>query len=227
MALSNFAQGQLLQYYFQGLQPPPLPAIYVGLHNAAPGAGGNQSTGETVYSGYSRLAVSPSAGTFLVSQGSPTRAQNLQSLAFPACGTLGDTLNFWSVGLAASGPGQLITYGPLGNGTVMGFTGSAGSPCVLFAPALPFGTLVNAQVVLQALGPGCLLPQGLVDGQIYYVGTVNVVTETLTLSLTPNNGSPVAATIPGSGYLYPVTPLVVSQAMVPTFPANSLLTFQG
>lgn len=228
MSLSTAAQLQILQYYFQGALPPPLGLVYVGLHNAAPGAGGNQSTGETFYSGYARLPVAPSSGTFLVSSGPPARAQNLQPLAFPACsGTLGDTLNFWSLGTMPSGPSPLITYGPLGNGLVCGFTGWAGTPSTLFVPALPFGTLVNSTVVLQALGPGVLLPRGFVDGQLYYVGTVNIVTGMITLSTTLNNGSPVAASAPGSGYLYPVTPLNVAQGNVPTFPPNSLLTFQG
>lgn len=228
MSLSNFAQAQLLRYYFQGLVPQQLPMIYIGLHNFAPGAGGDQTTGETFYTGYSRLAVAPSPNTFLVSQGSPTRAQNLSPLAFPVCsGALGDTLNFWSVGLAATGPGQLITYGPLGNGTVCGFTGSAGSPCTLFVPALTPGLLLpNSAVVLQALGPGCLLPSGFTDGQLYYVSAVNSLTGAVTLSLTPN-GPPLSALNPGSGYLYPVTPMNVSQGQVPTFPPNSLLTFQG
>ena len=227
MGLSNAAQAQLLQYYFQGARPPPMGLLYVGLHSSAPGAGGDQTTGETVYSSYARLPVAPSASTFLVSQGSPTRVQNLQALAFPACGTLGDTFNFWSVGLAPTGPGQLITYGPLGSGSVLGFTGGAGSPCSLFVPALAPGQLLpNSSVVLQALGPACLLPQGLVDGQMYYISSANSLTGAVTLSLTPN-GPPLSASASGSGYLYPVTPLSVSQGQVPTFPPNSLLTFQG
>lgn len=225
-SLSEAAQAQTLQYYFQGAQPPPLPAIYLALHNAAPGSAGNQSTNETFYAGYSRIAVVPSAGTFLVSQGSPTRAQNLQPLIFPQCnGTLGDTLNFWSIGLAASGPGTLITSGPIGPGLVLGFAADEGSPCTLFVPGLPSGTQVNSSVVLQSFGPGMLLPQGLVDGQLYYVGTVDAVNGLVTLSYGTDNSSPVSATASGSGFLLPVTPLNVAQGFVPVFPPNSLLAF--
>jgi hypothetical protein len=222
-SLATATQLQILEYYFQGVQPPPLSTIYIALHNAAPGAGGTQSSGETVYSGYARVPIALSGGTFLVSQGSPARAQNLAPIAFPACsGTLGDTLAFWSAGLTATGPGQLITSGPIGNGTAYGFSGAVGAPSQLFVPQLP-GILVNAPVVLYALGPAILLPGGFNDGQLYYVGTTT--SAFITLSTALNNAAPVAAVSAGSGFLLPVVPLTVTQGVVPTFPVNSLLTF--
>ena len=64
------AQVQLLQYYFNGLTPGAVPAIYVALHDADP-TGGTQATGETTYAGYARLGVAPSPSTFLVTSGPP------------------------------------------------------------------------------------------------------------------------------------------------------------
>lgn len=228
MPLSNFTQLQILQHYFQGLPLLNLGGLYLALCREAPGPFDDQSVGETTYAGYARLAIAPSPSTFQTSSGPPARAQNISALAFPACVGTGDTVSFWSLGLSAAGPGTIIASGPIvGFEPLRAFAGWAGSPGTLFVPNLPYGTQVNDRVALQQMGPGTLLPQGLVEGQLYYVGTVNVVTGNVTLSTTPDNGAPVATTSMGNGFYYPVTPMTIAQGMVPAFPPNSLLTFQG
>jgi hypothetical protein len=221
MPFSPFAQAQVLSFYFQGLTPGPPVPIYIALHSASPD-GGSQATAETVYAGYARMGAAPSPSTFLVSSGPPARAQNLVAIAFPACSGSGDTVAFWSVGLSGSGPGQLITSGPIGPGTAYGFTADVGAP--LFVPLLPPGTVPGQAVTLYQAGPGALLPGGLVAGQVYYVNAI--AGGELVLGLTPS-GPTVLPQTAGSGYLCPVTPLVVAQGTVPTFPPNSLLTFLG
>lgn len=228
MPLSDVVQLQVLQHYFQGCALPTISQSYLALHRSDPG-GDNQGVGETTYAGYTRLSIAPSPSTFLVSPGPPARAQNATPLAFPPCVGAGDTVSFWSLGLNQSGPGALIAYGPIvgSSDTLRGFAGYAGSPAVLFVPNLPYGTQVNDLVTLQQMGPGMLLPLGLVEGQLYYVGTVNVVTGNVTLSLALDNAAPADATGAGNGFYYPTTPMIITQGNVPTFPPNSLLTFQG
>lgn len=222
MSLSTAVQLKILEALFQSSVLDLPSPLYVGLHNAAPGE--DQSLNESGYSGYARLAVYPSPSTFLVTAGPPARAQNLSALAFPPCtGPIGDTLNFWSIGTQPSGPGQLITSGPIGNGQVYGFSADVGD-VALFVPLLPSGFVIGQAFTVSPFGPGMLLPGGLVDGAIYYATLV--MTESLLLSATPS-GQPITFSTPGSGLLYPVTPVVVAQGVVPTFPPNSLLTFQG
>ena len=222
MAFSDALQVQALECLFQGLVIDLPSPLYLALHNAAPNPAGDQTVNETTYQGYARLAVFPSPSTFAVSAGPPARAQNVQGLSFAPCTGLGDVLSFWSLGTAAAGPDSLLTYGPIGPGAVYGFAADAMDEC--FVPLLPDGTTVGQAFTVGQFGPGVLLPGGLTDGQIYYASSV--MTQSLLLSAT-QGGPAIGFTTPGSGLLYPVTPMTVSQGQVPTFPPNSLLTFQG
>lgn len=224
-SLSFASQASILRALFQGKPLPSVSTLYVGLHTANPGGLGTQSTNETSYSNYARVAVPCSPGSWAVFQADPAQTQNIQAITFPACGLTGDTLSFWSIGYDASGPGQLITSGPIGPATAYGFTAISSTPGSLYVPLLPPGMVVNQPVVLYQFGPGMLLPGGLVEGQVYLVGSI--VGQFLTLSSLPNNAAPVATILAGSGLLLPVSPLVVTTAVVPTFPSSSLLTFMN
>lgn len=216
-------QTAILGALFQGVPLPRVNVLYVALHNANPGEQGTQATNETAYDNYVRTAVPCSPGSWAVSQNDPAQAQNVQAISFPACGAAGDTLTFWSLGYAASGPGGLITSGPIGPGTAYGFTAISSAPGSLYVPLLPLGMVVNQTVMVYQFGPGMLLPGGIAEGQVCYVGTVSG--QFLTLSALPNNAAPMAFFLAGSGLLLPVSPLVVATNVAPTFPAGSLVTF--
>ena len=89
----------------------PLTNLYVALHTADPGEGGNQSTSEVNYIGYARVAVQRSgAGWTLAGQTiSPTAVIEFGEMT---AGTAG-TAVYASVGTAASGAGKVIIRGAL------------------------------------------------------------------------------------------------------------------
>src|SRR6185312_6768127 len=79
----------------------PLTNLYFSLHTADPGAAGNQSTSETVYTNYARQPVARSGAGFTVSGQSVTLAATVN---FPAGATTDtDVLTFWGVGTLVSG----------------------------------------------------------------------------------------------------------------------------
>ena len=89
----------------------PLTNLYVALHTADPGEGGNQATSEVNYTGYARVAVQRTgAGWTLAGQTiSPTAVIEFGEMT---AGTSG-TAVYASVGTAASGAGKVIIRGAL------------------------------------------------------------------------------------------------------------------
>ena len=89
----------------------PLTNLFVALHTADPGEGGNQSTNEVNYTGYARVAVQRTgAGWTLAGQTiSPTAVIEFGEMM---AGTSG-TAVYASVGTAASGAGKVIIRGAL------------------------------------------------------------------------------------------------------------------
>ena len=89
----------------------PLTNLYVALHTADPGEGGNQATNEVNYTGYARVAVQRTgAGWTLVGQTiSPTAVIEFGEMTAGAAGTA----VYASVGTAASGAGKVIIRGAL------------------------------------------------------------------------------------------------------------------
>ena len=88
------------------------PNYYIELHTGDPGAG-TQSTFETLYTGYLRVAVIRTAGGWLVAG---VTAANVAQILFPACTGPADdvTLTHVSFGLSNTGiAGQIIRCGPL------------------------------------------------------------------------------------------------------------------
>lgn len=89
----------------------PLTNLYVALHTADPGEGGNQGTSEVNYTGYARVAVQRSAaGWTLAGQTiSPTAVIEFGEMT---AGTAG-TATHATVGTASSGAGKVIVRGAL------------------------------------------------------------------------------------------------------------------
>lgn len=89
----------------------PLTTLYVALHTADPGAGGNQTTNEISYTSYARVAVSRNSGGWTVTgqTASPTL-----DIDFPiSTGGTGGTATHASIGIAASGAGKILWSGAL------------------------------------------------------------------------------------------------------------------
>lgn len=86
----------------------PLTNLYVSLHTANPGAGGNQSTSETGYTGYSRVAVARTSGGWSVSGSS---VSPVADITFGACSAGTATITHWAVGTASSGTGKILYSG--------------------------------------------------------------------------------------------------------------------
>jgi hypothetical protein len=87
----------------------PLTTIYVSLHTADP-AGGNQTTSEAAYGGYSRMAVARTTAGWTVTGTSVSPAA---LIAFPAAVGGSETEVFAAAGTAPSGTGKILYRGPI------------------------------------------------------------------------------------------------------------------
>lgn len=88
----------------------PLTNLYVSLHTADPGEGGDQTSGEANYGSYARVAVARSGSGWTVTGNSAVNAALVQ---FPKCTSGDDLITHVGVGTAASGTGKLLYSGPL------------------------------------------------------------------------------------------------------------------
>ena len=88
-------------------------SLYVALHTADPGETGSQTTSESAYTNYARVAVVRSAGGFTVSGTAPTQVANAAVVSFPACGVPGSTVTYFSIGRDSSGAGEILVSGAL------------------------------------------------------------------------------------------------------------------
>lgn len=122
MSLSNAAETDLLNLLFTntnwanlgdatGLRGATVPGSYfISLHTADPGETGNQTTSETTYTGYSRVAVARSGAGWTVSN--PT-VSNAAVVTFGLCTAGTATLTHFSIGRDTSGTGEIIISGAL------------------------------------------------------------------------------------------------------------------
>lgn len=95
----------------------PFTSWYLGLHTASPGEAGSQTTNETSYTSYARVARTRSGVGFTVTGGSTVLAANAD---FPA-GTGGSgTVTHMSLGSASAGAGILEMFGTVTPNIVTG-----------------------------------------------------------------------------------------------------------
>lgn len=103
----------------------PLTSLYVALHTADPGAGGNQTTSEIAYTSYARVAVNRNSGGWTVTGQTVSPTLDID---FPiSTGGAGGTATHASIGTAASGTGKILWSGALSPTIVV----STGVPPVL------------------------------------------------------------------------------------------------
>ena len=145
MSMSNASETALLNLLFNntdwanvgdaaGLQNSAAAgSFYVALHTADPTDAGNQTTSEANYTGYARVAVTRTGGGWAVSG---NQVGNTATVQFGECTAGIVTVTHFSVGLLASGAGDILYSGALSASRVV----SAGiTP--LFNPGTLVGTV--------------------------------------------------------------------------------------
>lgn len=88
----------------------PYTNLYLSLHTADPGVGNNQTTNETGYTNYARIAIARTSGGWTVTTNTSTNAALAQ---FAQCGATGATLTYIAIGTASSGAGNVLYSGAL------------------------------------------------------------------------------------------------------------------
>lgn len=89
----------------------PLGNLYVSLHTGDPGVGNNQTTNETAYTNYARVAVVRTTLGWDVPASAETA--NAALIQFAQCGVTGATLTYVAIGTASSGAGTVLYAGAL------------------------------------------------------------------------------------------------------------------
>lgn len=89
----------------------PAANLYLSLHTADPGVGNDQTTNETAYTNYVRIAVARTTGGWDAPSGGATA--NAALAQFAQCGVTGATLTHVAIGTAASGAGTVLYAGAL------------------------------------------------------------------------------------------------------------------
>lgn len=82
--------------------------LYVSLHTADPGEGGSQTTSETSYGSYARVAVARDGTGWTVTANSVSPQA---AISFPQCSSGTATITHAAVGTASSGAGKLLYSG--------------------------------------------------------------------------------------------------------------------
>jgi hypothetical protein len=192
-------------------------SLVVGLHSASPGDDGDQTTNECAYTPYQRVAVVRTTAGWALSG---HQAANVEDLQFPKCTAGSDTARFWSIGTASSGSGVLLFHGPMGSkrGLFVAETDDDVITCK------GHGLSVDDRVIFYT-SFGSTLPTGITAGTVYYVKTTPTA-DTFTISDT-QGGSPVNLTADGSGVVYRLSSLAISENIRPEIPAGDLVVTNG
>jgi hypothetical protein len=85
-------------------------SLYISLHTSDPGEGGSQTTNETAYTNYARVAVARSGAGWTVTDNAVT---NAAAITFQTGGVTGATITHFGIGTDSSGAGTLLYSGAL------------------------------------------------------------------------------------------------------------------
>lgn len=112
MSKGNTTENDFLEYAFKGtaISWNGNTDLYLSLHTADPGEGGNQTTSEATYTSYARVAVARSGSGWTVSG---NQASNAALVQFPQATGGSNTITYVAVGTASSGTGQVLYSGAL------------------------------------------------------------------------------------------------------------------
>lgn len=83
-------------------------SFYISLHTSDPGEAGDQTTNETSYGSYARVAVARSGSGFTVTGNSVSPAA---TISFPACTSSTATITHFGIGTSSGGAGVLLYKG--------------------------------------------------------------------------------------------------------------------
>ena len=86
----------------------PLTNLYVSLHTGDPGEAGTQTTSESAYTSYARVAVARTSGAWTVTANS---VSPVADITFPAATGGTETVTHFAVGTDASGTGKILYSG--------------------------------------------------------------------------------------------------------------------
>lgn len=187
-------------------------SLYISLHTAEPGEAGDQTTNETAYTNYARVAVARSGAGWTVSGNS---VSNAAAIAFALCGITGATITHFGVGTDASGAGKLLYSGPLGTVVQGPFTAKTDDTITI-----PGHTLAVNERVAFYPAFGSSLPTGITEGTIYWVITVSG--DDITISTTQGGGA-LNITAVGDGVAIEAAVLAVSIGVTPSFAIGALV----
>lgn len=88
----------------------PLTELFVSLHTADPGEGGNQQTNEAAYTSYARVGVARTSGGWTVTANA---VENAVAISFPEATGGSETITHFAVGTLTSGTGKILYSGAL------------------------------------------------------------------------------------------------------------------
>lgn len=113
MSKGNTTENDVIKIVFRNNYDPSWRTqanLYLALHTADPGEGGNQTTNEAGYTGYQRVAVAKDATGWDITD---NQASNAALIQFPQCTGGSETITHVSIGTAATGTGQILYSGAL------------------------------------------------------------------------------------------------------------------
>lgn len=97
----------------------PLTNLFISLHTADPGEGGNASTSECTFTGYARVSVARTSGGWTVSSPSGVgTVTNVADITFPACTGGSNVPTHAGISVASSGSSKLLFKAPLTPNTI-------------------------------------------------------------------------------------------------------------
>lgn len=134
-ALTTQSANDVLNYILRNVAPSwgGAGTLYLSLHSAAVGSGGDQTTNEITYTGYARVGIVRSAsGEFPAAAGGTTDNDNQISFGNPTAGSFPITVTHIALGESLSGAGTAI------------LTAALASPLVInlnVQPNIPIGAL--------------------------------------------------------------------------------------
>ena len=121
-ALTTQSANDLLNYILRNVAPSwgGSGTLYLSLHTGTIGAGGDQTTNEVAYTGYSRIPITrTSSGGFVVAASGASENNALLQFGNPTAGSFPITVTHVALGAAASGAGTVIEFTALNSNLIV------------------------------------------------------------------------------------------------------------
>jgi hypothetical protein len=109
MSKSNYQENIVIDATFGTGSLSPAANLYISLHTADPGEGGDQTTNEATYGAYARQAIAGGSGWNVAGD----QASNAGDVTFPEATSGSETITHFAIGDAVSGAGNILYFGSL------------------------------------------------------------------------------------------------------------------